>query len=324
MSKVKALIIQNNGNPLESIHLMDWDLNPLRPTQVLVQMKMAPINPADLNIIEGKYAIKPPLPFILGNEGIGVVLETGSHVTHIKKDDHVIAPCRIGSWCEAYIAEANELFSVPKDIPLEQACMLAINPPTAWRMLHDFSSLKSGDWIIQNAANSAVGRSVIQMSHYLGIKTINMVRRKELIPELEKIGADVVMLDSPLSQSVPDQPLLLGLNAVGGQSALDIAKVLSPHSTLVTYGAMGLKPIQIHNGLLIFKDICIRGFWITDWYRNHSYTESQTMMQYVFSLAQKKLIHIPIASTYALHEYHEAISHAMQNNRSGKILFKIS
>ena len=74
--------------------------------------------------------------------------------------------------------------------------MLKINPLTAWRMLHDFVRLEKGDWVIQNAANSAAGRAVIQIAHELGYRTVNVVRRKELIEELRAEGGDVVLLDN--------------------------------------------------------------------------------------------------------------------------------
>ena len=167
----------------------------------------------------------------------------------------------MGNWSEAYVADANSLIPLPDDMPLEQAAMLSVNPPTAWRMLETFVDLHPGDWVIQNAANSGVGRAVIQIARLRGLKTVNIVRRKDLISELEAEGADVVITDEiPLSKQIRDLigngTAPLGLNAVGGESAREIAKSLSDHGTLVTYGAMGLQPLQMSNSLLIFKDLC--------------------------------------------------------------------
>ena len=108
----------------------------------------------------------------------------------------VILPHDLGTWREACVVKADKLVAVPDEIKPEQAAMLKINPLTAWRMLHDFVVLQPGDWVIQNAANSAAGRAAIQIAHELGYKTVNVVRREELIEELRAEGGDVVLVDS--------------------------------------------------------------------------------------------------------------------------------
>ncbi len=118
--------------------------------------------------------------------------------------------------------------------------------------------------MVQNAANSAVGRSVIQIARARGLKTLNVVRRPELIDELKALGADVVVTeDTDLRTSVEElcggsRPRL-ALNAVGGASALNLANALADRGTHVTYGAMGRQPLKIPNGLLIFREITFRG-----------------------------------------------------------------
>src|SRR5947207_9865795 len=147
--------------------------------------------------------------------------------------------------------------------------VLKINPLTAWQLLHGYVELKSGDWVIQNAANSAAGRAVIQIAHAFGYKTVNVVRREELIEELRSEGGDVVLLnDENLRNAVKDAiggaAIRLGLNAVGGESALRLMNCLAPGGTLVSFGAMSLQPLKIPNGLLIFKDLRFRGIGLTN------------------------------------------------------------
>jgi trans-2-enoyl-CoA reductase len=103
--------------------------------------------------------------------------------------------------------------------------MLKVNPITAWRMLHDFVPLQRGDWFIQNAANSGAGRAAIQIGHELGLKSVNLVRRPELVEELMAEGADVVLLDDEtmrgqIAERTGGAPIRLALNAVGGDSAI--------------------------------------------------------------------------------------------------------
>src|SRR5207249_4991545 len=194
-----------------------------------------------------------------GFEGAGVVVEIGADVKSVMNGALVIVPHNIGTWRDAIAVKADELIIIPAGIEPVDAAMLKINPMTAWRLLHDYVDLKKGDWLIQNAANSAAGRAVIQIARDLAYKTVNVVRREELIDELRAEGGDVVLVDGEnlrkeVKNATDDAPIRLGLNAVGGDSALRLANTLAPGSTIVTFGAMSLQALKIPNGLLIFID----------------------------------------------------------------------
>jgi len=204
---------------------------------------------------------------------------------------------------------------------------LKINPMTAWRLLHDYVDLKKGDWLIQNAANSAAGRAVIQIARELGYRTVNVVRRAELIDELRAEGGDIVLVDSEnLRHEVKDATggalIRLGLNAVGGDSALRLANCLAPETTLVTYGAMSLQPLKIPNGLLIFKDLRFRGIWINKWYDNATKQERMEAFQPLFEMAKRGLLKTKVEESYPLSDIKAAVTHAAQGKRSGKIIFE--
>lgn len=283
------------------------DLPELLPGQILVEPLVSPINPADLNVIAGNYGVKPTLPVVLGNEGVGRVVGGGL----------VLAPMQLGWWSTARILNAADVFPIPADIPVETAAMLAVNPPTAYRMLTDFVELKPGDWVIQNAANSAVGRAVIAIAKAKGLRTINVVRRPELIPALEALGADIVVTDP---KQAGGQEIKLGLNCVGGESARQLAKRLAPHGTLVTYGAMSREPLRLDNGLLIFRDLRFRGMWISEWYRQCSRADIVTMFNELRPLIRAGKFDVPIEQRYPLAQFREALAHAAQDQRAGKIL----
>ena len=175
-------------------------------------MRAAPINPADINAIEGKYPGRREVPAVPGFEGAGVVVDLGAKVSTLAKGALVILPHNIGTWREALAVKASELVAVPPEIEPVHAAMLKINPMTAWRLLHDYVDLTRGEWLIQNAANSAAGRAVIQIAHKLGYKTVNVVRRAELIDELRGEGGDVVLVDG--------ETLLDEVKAVTGGAAI--------------------------------------------------------------------------------------------------------
>jgi NADPH:quinone reductase-like Zn-dependent oxidoreductase len=323
--KVTVVCLREVGAPEQAASVEQWELPPLQPGQVLVKLEAAPINPADLNVLEGKYPACITLPAVIGNEGVGVIAECGSAVTGLRVGQRVIAPVSIGWWCEARVLDASEAVPLHDDLPLEMAAMMAVNPPTAWRMLHDFVALKPGDWIIQNAANSAVGRFVIQIARSKGWRTVNVVRRKEWIAELKAEGADVVVTDEqPFAKQVRELTagagIQLGLNAVGGDNAREVAKSLGTHGTLVTYGAMSRQPLQIDNGSLIFRDIRFRGFWISEWFRNAAPQQKRELFDQLLPLVREGKLHAPVEKTYRLEQAKEAIRHASQSSRAGKVL----
>jgi trans-2-enoyl-CoA reductase len=193
-------------------------------------------------------------------------------------------------------------------------------------MLRDFVDLSPGDFVIQNAANSAVGRLVIRIAKANHWRTINLVRRPELIAELRALGGNVVLLDNDevkehIVATTNGAPVRLALNAVGGESALRLANALCPGGAHVTYGAMGRQPLRIPNGLLIFKDLRWRGFWITQWYREASHEAEADMFAELLALSKRGLLHTPVEHIYLLAEAATAVKHASQGQRMGKILF---
>src|SRR6202158_4951847 len=192
---MRALQIKTFGEPGIVLELVDLSEPPAPSAgQVLIGVEHALINMNDLYLIEGMYPIRPSLPSIVGNEGVGRVLAIGRDVDHLKVDDRVLVPLHSFSWRERLLAPAAGLFALPEADP-RQLAMLGINPPTAALLLDEASDLKPGEWVVQNAANSGVGRSIIAIGRARGLKTINLVRRPELISELQAIGGDLVIVD---------------------------------------------------------------------------------------------------------------------------------
>ena len=324
---INAAIYHAHGNPAEVLRVETQPWPEPGSEEVTVAVRAAPINPADLNQIEGKYPIRPSLPTTPGFEGAGVVAEIGDDVKGIMVGAHVILPHNVGTWREACAVKAKELVVVPKEIDLVQGAMLKINPLTAWRLLHDYVELKPGDWLIQNASNSAAGRAVIQIAQELGFKTVNVVRRQELVEELRQEGGDIVLIDGEslrdnVREAISGAPIPLGLNAVGGDSALRLMNCLAPSGTLVTYGAMSLRPLKVPNGLLIFKDLRFRGIWINKWYDEASAEERTKTFKRIFEMARRGVLRTKVEAVYGLNELKTAITEAARSKRGGKIVLE--
>lgn len=330
MSKsINAAVYETHGNPADVLQVASRPWPTPAADEAVVKMSAAPINPADLNQIEGKYPVRPELPATPGFEGAGIVVESGAGVNGLTSGTLVILPHNVGTWRDAIAAKAEDLVIVPDGIEPVQAAMLKINPLTAWRLLHDYVDLQKGDWLIQNAANSATGRDVIQIAHELGYKTVNVVRRAELINELRAEGGDVVLVDGDnlrdeVKSATGGASIRLGLNSVGGDSALRLANCLAPGGTLVSFGAMSLQPLKIPTGLLIFKDLRFRGIWINKWYDKATPSERTQTFQSLFDMAKRGLLKTKIEKTYPLSEVKAAVAHAAQGKRNGKIVFEFN
>jgi trans-2-enoyl-CoA reductase len=329
MKTISATVYETHGNPADVLRVESRPWPTPAAGEVIVKMRAAPINPADLNQIEGKYPVRAELPATPGFEGAGIVVDVASDVKGLSNGALVILPHNTGTWRDAVAVKADELVVVPAGINAVHASMLKINPMTAWRLLHDYVDLARGDWLIQNAANSAAGRAVIQIAHELGYRTVNVVRRSELIGELREEGGDVVLVDSEnlrreVEDAIAGPPVRLGLNAVGGESALRLANCLAPASPLVTYGAMSLQPLKIPNGLLIFKDLRFRGIWINKWYDNATPAQRMEAFQHLFEMAKRGLLQTKVEKAYPLSEAKTAVAHAARGQRSGKIIFEFA
>jgi len=320
----RHLVFRQTGKPAEVLELALFTPRPPQHGEVLVRMLAAPINPADLNTIEGTYGVKLELPAVPGVEGCGEVEASGDAA--FQPGDRVIFLRRADTWASHTTVSADSLFKLPPGIDPLQAAMLKVNPATAWRLLHGFEDLVKGDWIVQNAGNSAVGRCVIQLARDLGIRTACFVRRAELIDELRALGANGVFTDDDDGLAAAKTALggakaALAFNAVGGESALRVMKLLREGGTHITYGAMGRKPLTLPNGLLIFRDIRVRGLWVTRWVENAPAAEVGAVYQNLAARVAAGRLVQPVDGAFPLEEFHDALARLEAPGRDGKVLF---
>lgn len=321
---MNALRFHRFGAPVEVLQHEQVELPAPAPGQVRLRVLASPINPADLNFIEGSYGVKPELPATPGIEACGEVLESG--VPGFQPGDRCLFLERAELWADQVDAPPSALHKLPAGLDPLQAAMLKVNPATAWLLLHALPFEPRGSWIIQNAANSAVGRCVIQLARELGIRTINLVRQTSQIPGLVLLGADHVLLDDDdavdsvkaITGSVPP---VLALNAVGGESALRLMNTLAPGGTHITYGAMGRRPLTVPNGLLIFKDLRIRGLWLTQWLEKAPEAEVAALYDKLAGMMLAGKLSCPVDRSFALEEFPAALKRLDDPERNGKVLF---
>jgi trans-2-enoyl-CoA reductase len=312
------------GRPGEALEVDQVTVAPPRKHEVTVGMFCAPINPADLNMIEGKYGEARDLPDVPGSEGCGRVVAVGAGVDGAWVGRKVLVDGQ--AWRESGNWPLDRVVAVPDGLAADHAAVLRVNPPTAWLLLHQFAALQPGDWVLQNAATSAVGRAVIEIAHQRGWKTLNVVRRAAAAEELRALGADAVVVDDEdmgaaaqdvLGGAVPR----LALNAIGGESATRLAGLLASGGTLVTYGAMSKEALKIPNSFLIFRDLVFRGFWLTRWLRAASPDQVSSLFDQIFRLAASGCFAPRVVAEFPLAEVGAAVTRAEEGG--GKVLLRI-
>ena len=318
------------GRPEEAVDVVELpDPGDPGPDEVLVEAEFAPINPADLLNLEGKYgATLPALPMIPGAEGVGRIAKAGSAVRHVKPGDRVLLPGP-GCWRAKIKAPAKAVFALPEGVDPKQLAMLRVNPPTAHLMLHQFVAPKPGRWVIQNAANSGVGHCLIRLARLAGVKTINVVRREALVAPLRKFGADLVLVDGPdldarVRAEIGDAPLPLAIDAVAGSATRRLARCVSDGGIVVNYGVLSDEPCTIDGRETVFRDVRLQGFWLRRWFADTPPAEIAALYRDLASKVADGTLAVEVEAVYPIRRIRQAVEHASRGGRAGKVLVSFS
>jgi NADPH:quinone reductase-like Zn-dependent oxidoreductase len=330
MTSMLAAQVNAFGRPDVAIEVVEL-ADPGEPgmDEVIIDAEFAPINPADLLNLEGKYgAAQPKLPMIPGAEGVGRIVKTGSAVRHVKPGDRVLLPGP-GCWRERFKAPGKVVFALPEGIDPKQLAMLRVNPPTAYLMLHQFVAPKPGQWVIQNAANSGVGHCLIRLARLAGVKTINVVRREELVAPLRAFGGDVVLTDGPdldarVRAAIGDAALPLAIDAVGGSGTQRLARCVSDGGTVVNYGVLSGEPCMVDGRETVFRDVRLHGFWLRKWFADTPPAQIAALYGELASRLADGTLAVEVEAVYPIRNIKEAVAHAARSGRSGKILISFA
>jgi NADPH:quinone reductase-like Zn-dependent oxidoreductase len=322
---MRAVRFATFGDPANVLSVEELPKPEPGPGQALVRMRARPINPSDLFAIRGQYGRLPKLPATPGMEGAGVVEALGPGVTQLEVGQ-LVAPMSGGTWQEYLVADARALLPVPPGLDERQAAMLVANPTSAWLLLHEVLHVEPGAWVVQNAANSAVGRFVIQLARHAGFRTINVVRRRDVIDELLADGADAVICEADedvvarVREIAGEKGVRYALDSVAGPSGSRLAQALGPAGTLVVFGAISREPLTLDAGSMLFRGISVRGWWLAHWYRTASSEQIARLFGAIAPLIADGTLHAPVAAEYDLADIHQAVAAAAGSERNGKIL----
>ena len=283
-------------------------------------MEAIPIHPADLLVMRGRHVFNAQYPCGTGIEGAGRVIAHGDGVDSPAVGTRVALPFG-GTWAEQVKMPASAVIPFPDHIPLYQGAMLALNPVTALGLL---MGMKSGEWLIHNAANSSLGRLITRVAKHKGINNISVIRRSGLEDELLANGANHVMIDGEdLAERVHDyvgHGVHRALDAVAGEATGRLFNCVADFGTLTCYGLLGSDQSIFPAAQLIFRDVHVQGYSRLRYLRSLAPELAEQLYKELFEGIEQGLFETPILKTFAFEDIHEAVILAEQSGGEGKVL----
>ncbi|OGM49679.1 putative mitochondrial enoyl reductase [Aspergillus bombycis] len=255
------------------------------PSQVIVELLAAPVNPLDFLVLHGKYPVKPQNNVTLAN----------GEQRPIPGSDGAAASSRQGSWRTHAVLDENDVLCVPSVVDPRLACILRMGVAPAYFLLRDYATIEPGDWIIQNAATGTVTHFVSQLAHLQGANVISVIRRRGTADELERTkrslrshGASIVLTVDELQATGPEllagKRINLAIDFVSDDAlARLMASVLAPGATLVTAGFLGVAPSGTDGSLRQFlwqRNITLKAFRLSDCLGRRSSSQQTALMEW--------------------------------------------
>ena len=325
---MRQLQLVAHGEPSDVIELNTASTPALGHEDVLVSMEAAPLNPSDFLLIRGIYGVRPAFPFSVGAEGVGRVTQAGSKVDAAVQGKRVlILPTyEQGTWADQVVVPVRNIVPMRDDADPLQLSMIGINPATAYLLLNRYVSLMPGDWIGQTAANSAMGQYIIALAKLAGVKTLNVVRRKEAAEQVRQWGGDRVVLQGDnlqkdIEEALDGKRLSLVLDTVGGPPVGGLAKSPKIGGSIAVYGIQSGQFPVFSPGDFVLRDLSLHGFWLINWIRNAPRTEIQDIYRKLGDLVADGSLSAAVERAYPLEQFREAFEQSLKPNRSGKVLF---
>ncbi len=327
---MKAVVLDSWGDPEKVLQVREVPAPKPGRGQVRVRMLAAPINPSDLLMVRGEYGRQPTLPSTPGFEGVGVVEEgSGILAWRVKGKRVAVLNSGGGNWAEQVVIPARQAVPVPDALTDEQAASFFVNPASALVMTRQVLNVPAGAWLLQTAAGSALGRMVIRLGKTEGFRTLNVVRRREQVEELKRLGADAVIAtnEEPLVERVRaltnGEGVRYAIDAVGGSTGSDAVKALGRGGRLLVYGTLSAEPMAVDPRALMDGQKRIEGFWLSEWVRSQGPLRMLMLFRQIGRLLREGVLSSEVGTTFPLDEVQAAVRLAATPGRQGKVLLKI-
>jgi NADPH2:quinone reductase len=338
MATMKALVAHAVGEPAEVLRLEEHPVPRAGRGQVRIRVLAAPVNPNDLHIMRGRYGFAPELPAVLGQESVGIVDALGEGVDGLALGQRVITVGIMGTWQEYLVADAARVLAVPDGMSVSTAAQLLTNPLTALLLVTHELRVQPGEWLLQTAAGSTVGRLVLQLSRRVGFRTINVVRRRSAVAEIRALGGTEVISteDEDLPQRVAQIAGVDGvrkaIDCVAGTVGADVSRSLAPGGEMIVYGALSTHrqsdPAKLTIPLVapsvIYGTQTVRGFWLYRWFNATPPEQIGAAIARTFQLVADGTMRIPDAQEVKLAQFADAMRMAEAPAHGGKPLLVLA
>lgn len=322
---MRAVVYASFGDPAAVLEIAERPTPEPGAGQVRVRMRRAAIHNHDLWMIRGSYGQRPTLPATGGSEAAGVVDAVGEGVTHVNVGDRV-AGFGAGTWCEAFVTAAAGLVPLPDAISDDVGCQLVAMPLSAMALLDTYGAPPPG-FLVQNAANGAVGKTLAKLAKARGTNVLSLVRSEDAVKDLASHG-----IEGAISTAAPDwrervkaalggAKVHAAIDSVGGKASGDLLSLLAPGGRFVAFGSMSGEPMQLDPGPFIFKQVKLEGFWLSK--QNAVPPEkSRAMVAELVRLAATGVLDLPVAGVFPLERAREAAEASARAGRGGKVLLE--
>jgi NADPH:quinone reductase-like Zn-dependent oxidoreductase len=335
METMRALEATSIGEPIDVLRLMRRPVPEISASQVLVRVLASPIHQSDLHTMRGRYGIAPPFPAVLGSESVGVVEAVGAEVVGRKVGDRVVTVGVVGTWQEYVAVDGTRVVPVPDILTTSTAAQLITNPLTAWLLVTRELRLQPGEWVVQSAAGSVVGRIVIQLGRILGFKTINIVRRRVAVDKILALGGTAVICSededvrSRIAELTEGAGVSKALDCVAGEVGGEIARSLAAGGSMVVYGALATHRQTDSDALvlplfarsLIYETQTVRGWWLLRWFRQTAPSDVKEAFAELVGRVAKGDIVVPEGQPFSFEQMTDALCAAEAVGRGPKPLF---
>lgn len=325
---MRSVTYNEFGKPSDVLSVTDSPTPEPNNNEVRIKTILSSIHNHDLVTIKGEYGNKPELPATGGSEAVGIIDALGKDVKGFENDQRVVVSGVQGTWAEYFIAPAQSIIPIPDAIDDEMAAQLIAMPMSAL-LLIEFLNIQPGQWIIQNAANGAVGESMAMLAPERNINTINLVRSTESEQELIELGIteNNVVTDNDdwkeqVQKIVGDAKISGAVDAVGGKSGGELVSMLGKHGAMASLGAMSGEPLMVNPSHMIFNLAQVKGFWASDMMQEISADDMQRLTKELIERAASGKLKLPTGGIYPLDDIQKAVSDEVQSGKKGKILIK--
>ena len=324
---MRALIHSRFGEAEDVLAVEERPVPEPAAGQVRLRIVLSPIHNHDLWTVRGTYGFKPELPAASGTEALGIVDALGEGVEHLAVGQRVATGGTFGAWAEYIVANAAGLIPVPDSLSDESAAQL-VSMPFSTISLLQFLDVNEGDWIVQNAANGAVGRMLAQLGAARGVHVLGLVRRAEGVEELRAQGIDnVISTDQDdwreqAARLTGGAPIVAGVDSVGGSASGDVLSLLSEGGMLVAFGAMNSPVMEIASSDVIFKQAIVKGFWGSKVSQQMSVENKRRLVGELLQRVLSGELELPVQAIYGLGDVAEAVTASLLPGRKGKVLLK--